>query len=274
MKKFLMMTLCAVLLSGLAFLGVVRAAEMILVEGSVQVQSPVDKEWKNAEKGMQVQIGDSVRTARHSRAEIALDTDKKNTVRVEEKTLVVLNSATAGTVDRLDLTRGRVYANLEGIKEGLGFEVNTPSAVAGVRGSSYMVYVERDGDEVAAYKDTVYLRAFDQEKNQIGETMLPEGFKTIIDRFELPGALTSITNREYMRFENMRDDLIRHAEGREKAREEREERAPLSLHEQTEQTGEQSGVINEVTETKTNVQDQNSNKQIEEFRLPETSGGH
>jgi hypothetical protein len=274
MKKYLMMVLCAVLLAGFACLGIARAAEVVFVEGSVQVQSAADKEWKNAEKGMQVQIGDSVRTARHSRAEIALDADKKNTVRVEEKTLVVLNSATAGTVDRLDLTRGRVYANLEGIKEGLGFEVNTPSAVAGVRGSSYMVYVERDGDEVSAYKDTVYLRAFDQEKNQLGETMLPEGFKTIIDRFELPGALSSISNREYTRFENMREDLIRHVEGREKTKEEREERAPLSLHEQTEQTGEQSGVINEVTENKANVEDQKSNNKIEEFRLPEESGGH
>jgi len=143
-----------------------RAAEIIYLEGNVQVQSAADDTWIKAEKGMQVDIGDSIRTARHSRVDIALDAQKQNTIRLEQKTQVVLNSASEGSLDRLDLSRGMVYSNLENIKAGLSFEVNTPSAVAGVRGSSYRVYTERDSDEVSAYKDTVFIKTFDANKQQ------------------------------------------------------------------------------------------------------------
>jgi hypothetical protein len=273
MKKYQILILATVLVFCIsADLSVSRAAEIILVEGNVQVQSPADQVWKTAEKGMQVAIGDSVRTARHSKVEIALDPEKKNTLSLDEKTLVVLNSATADTIDRLDLSRGRVYSNLENIKAGLSFEVNTPSAVAGVRGSSYKVYVEKDEDEISAYKDTVFIRAYDADKNQVSEIMLPEGFKTFIERFEAPSALIQISNREFEKADNIREDLSSRAEGRERMRKEREDRKKIPAEEKTpiqqsaDQATEETQVITDVTETKDLTEDSNTQENIEEFR--------
>jgi hypothetical protein len=247
-----------------------RAAAIIHVEGNVQVQSPNDEVWKNAEVGMEVTIGDSVRTARHSKASIALDADKKNTVELGEKTLVILNSASADTIDRMDLTRGRIYSNLEGIKSGLDFQVNTPSAVAGVRGSSYMVYTERDQDEVSAFKDTVFIKTFDASKSQSSELMLPEGFKTFIERFETPGALMPITNREFTRFDSIRDELTGRAEGREPEKTTEtggQQGAGSGQKSDMDQLSEQSsdqGVIDQVSDTKENTIDANTQKQIDD----------
>jgi hypothetical protein len=248
-----------------------RAAVLIHVEGNVQVQPPGDEGWKKAEDGMQVNIGDSIRTARHSKADIALDAEKKNIIALGEKTLVVLNSASADTIDRLDLSRGKVYSNMEGIKSGLSFEVNTPSAVAGVRGSSYMVYAEKDEDEVSAYKDTVFIKAFDADKNQISEIMLPEGFKTFIGRFEAPSVFLQISNREFLRFDSIRDDLINRLEGKEP---ETEKGGPEGDVKKTdiEVLSEQSsnqGVIDQVADTKENTQDSNTQNQIEVLREEE-----
>jgi len=266
MKKYQILVLGAMLLFGIfAAMTVSRAAQLINVEGSVQVQSPGDNEWKKAENGMQVNIGDSIRTARRSKADIALDAEKKNTIALGEKTLVVLNSASADSIDRLDLSRGRVYSNMEGIKSGLSFEVNTPSAVAGVRGSSYMVYAERDEDEVSAYKDTVFIKAFDADKNQISEIMLPEGFKTFIGRFEAPSAFLQISNREFIRFDTIRDDLINRLEGKEPEMEKggQEEGKKTDIEVLSEQASNQ-GVIDQVTDTKDDTQDINTQEQIEE----------
>ena len=271
MKKYQILVLGAMLLFGIfAAVTVSRAAQLINVEGSVQVQSPGDNEWKKAENGMQVNIGDSIRTARRSKADIALDAEKKNTIALGEKTLVVLNSASADTIDRLDLSRGRVYSNMEGIKSGLSFEVNTPSAVAGVRGSSYMVYAERDEDEVSAYKDTVFIKAFDADKNQISEIMLPEGFKTFIGRFEGPSALLQISNREFIRFDTIRDDLINRLEGKQPEMEKggQEEGKKTDIEVLSDQASNQ-GVIDQVTDTKDDTQDINTQEQIEERIMEE-----
>jgi hypothetical protein len=269
MKKYLVTTVLSVLflcVSG----AVARAAEIVYLEGSVQIQSAADKSWKNAEKGMAVNIGDSVRTARHSRVDIALDPEKKNTIRLEEKTLGVLNSATADTIDRLDLAKGRVYSNMEGIKSGLSFEVNTPSAVAGVRGSSYMVYAERDSDEVSAYKDTVYLKSYDVDNKLLGETMLPEGFKTFINRFELPSAFSQISRSEFERSDSITDHVAAHAEGREVERQERQERQEQqqTTEQSVQQTADQNQVIDQVADTKNLQQDNNAKEHLEDFTSP------
>lgn len=286
MRKYVVMATAAMVLAAGSF-AAARAAEIVFLEGNVQVQPVDEKEWKKAEKGMTVAIGDSVRTARHSRVDIALDSEKKNTIRLEEKTLVVLNSASADTIDRLDLAKGRVYSNLEGIKAGLSFEVNTPSAVAGVRGSSYMVYVEKDEDEVAALKDTVYLRSFDADNNQLADTMLPEGFKTFIARFDLPSTFLQISRDEFIRSDSIREHIAAHAEGREIQREERlggEQQGmqpPQSRLESTvEQTVEQNQVVDVITDLKDLQQDKNSEERIQDFtepshyEPPQEEGGH
>ena len=276
MKKYQILASCAMLIfSVFLAMTISRAAQLINVEGNVQVQSPGDNEWKKAENGMQVNIGDSIRTARRSKADIALDAEKKNTIALGEKTLVVLNSASADTIDRLDLSRGRVYSNMEGIKSGLSFEVNTPSAVAGVRGSSYMVYAERDEDEVSAYKDTVFIKTFDADKNQISEIMLPEGFKTFIGRFEAPSAFLQISNREFIRFDTIRDDLISRLEGKEPEMEKGSQGGDAQktdIEILSDQSSTQ-GVVDQVTDTKDDTQDTNTEKQIEEFRVEEDPYG-
>lgn len=248
------------------------AAEVIFVEGKAQVRSPDSEGWRALEKGMTVDAGDSVRTARRSRVEIAIDPAKHNTVQIGPNTLVVLNAEVSDQIDRIDLARGRVYSHLESLQAGLGFEVTTPSAVAGVRGSSYMVYSERDTDEVSAYKDTVFLKTYDAGKNLSSEVMLPEGFKTFIDRFETAGVFSQISLREFERFDNVRDDLVDHARGierdrsermRERERQEGEAKGKTELEKLVDQAASQAGAITTVIETK-ELQDQiNTDQQVD-----------
>ena len=193
--------------------------------------------------------------------------------------MIVLNSASEGNLDRVDLTRGTLYSNMEGLKSGLSFEVNTPSAVAGVRGSGFRVYTERDSDEISAYKDTVFVKSFDADKHEIADIMLPEGFKTYIDRFEAPGSLIQISEREYQGFDDTREDLSSRAEGRERSRVESEhlqrqrEQAREQVREEKseqeqriEQTTEQENVNEGMNEAKDIIEDQNTDDRLDELR--------
>ncbi|MFH0738552.1 MAG: FecR family protein [Candidatus Omnitrophota bacterium] len=262
-----------------------RAAEIIYVEGNVQVQPDGEEEWSKAEKGMQLNMGDSIRTARHSKADVALDREKKNTIRIDPKTMIVLNSSMPGSIDRLDLSRGKVYSNLENIKAGLDFEVSTPSTVAGVRGSSYSVYSERDEDEVQAYKDNVYIKTFDENKNLLSESTLPEGFKTFIERFDTPSAITQVTNREFSRSDAVMEDLSSRAEGRANVRAEREaakareEKAKEEAKTKEEKAqdiqntvSEQQEVADIISDTKEIVEEQITEKKLQDLGEEESGG--
>lgn len=284
-KQLIFVFFLSIFLGAGAFFTSLQAGEIIYLEGNVQVKPATEEGWKTAEKGMKVNIGDSIRTARHSLADVALDEEKKNTIRIDPKTTIILGSNNAGTIDKLDISRGRVYSKLENLKAGLTFEVDTPSAVAGVRGSSYSVNSERDEDEIKAYKDEVFIKAYDANKNLITEATLPEGFKTFIDRFEGPGALISISTREFEHFDSVAEELTEHEAGKEKTRQERESAARAAREEQQktkeehksqlEQTTEQVGAEQTATEavsgTKEIIEEHNSEKNIEENReAPET----
>ncbi len=225
MRKYqILVFLIVAFLGCISFTMIVNAAEVLDLKGRVQMQSASDVNWQTVERGMQLEFGDSIRTARNSFVDIALDKAKLNTIRIEAKAMVILNSETDGVVDRLEVSKGRVIANLEDLKSGMNFEINTPSAIAGVRGSSYSVYVEKTTDEISAYKDTVFLKAFDVNKKELIEVMVPEGFKTFVERFGGPSALIQIATREFRQFDNVMEDVSGAIEGKFGARAEREKR--------------------------------------------------
>jgi hypothetical protein len=132
-----------------------------------------------------------------------------------------------------------------------------------------MVYAERDQDEVSAYKDTVFIKTFDFNKNQSSELMLPEGFKTFIERYETPGALTPIANREFTRFDSIREELTGRAEGREPEKtgetggQGEGSGQKSDMDQLTEQSSNQQ-VVDQVTDTKDNTEDTNTQKQSDE----------
>ena len=174
-------------------------------------------------------------------------------------------------LDRLDISRGRVYSNLEGLRAGMSFEVTTPSAVAGVRGSSYMVYVEPDQDEVAALKDTVFIKAFDANNVQLMDMMLPEGFRTFIERFQEPSALLQVSLREFEKFDNIRSDLTSRAEGREPRRQERERRFEPEksvIETLSDQADQKQSALEQIIDTKDITDERNTIEDIKD-RLEE-----
>ena len=205
MKKYALGVILFVLFFVVAFVSILQAAVITNMEGNVQVQSAADKSWSKAKAGTMVNIGDSIQTARSSTADVDLDGAGKNKIRIEESTLVVINSANASDINKLDLSHGKIYANVEEVKAGLGFEVTTPSAVAGVRGTGWSVESSDRRDQVATFKDSVFVKSMDQQGRVINEITVPEGFQTMIERFEKAGELTKVSEDEMQRFNDMKE---------------------------------------------------------------------
>lgn len=206
MKKFFILFLVAVFISS-SFSSFLLAAEILSLEGKVEVKPAQEKAWKRAEVGTKVDIGDTIRTASRSKAHIALDKARKNIITLQEKSLLVLYSSNAVDLDQVALGHGLVYARIEKIKEGLTFEVHTPSSVAGVRGTAGSVDSVPERDVIACYEDQMYAQSFDEYGNLISETTIDEGLEVEIPRFEEIGEKVEISKEKEQQWNEQSNEM-------------------------------------------------------------------
>ena len=191
----------------------VYAAKIVYVKGRVEVQPSSVSTWQRVKKGMKVNIGDSIRTARHSEAQVLLDESKKSFIDITEQTLVVINSTSAGKINKLDLSHGKIFASVDKLQAGDVFEVSTPSSVAGVRGTSWSVNSNPKRDEISVYKDSVFVEAYDKLKHLISKVTVPEGFKIIIERFGKPSELFPLHERDKKEWKGRKKRFLDALEG-------------------------------------------------------------
>lgn len=218
-------------------------AEIILVKGDVKIQRAGKVEWIDAKKGMRLSDGDTAKTGKASSLEIAFDKENKNVARLGENTTAILRGK---LLRQIELPQGRVRFLIRKLKKDSSFEIRTPSAVAGMRGTGGDVLSEANRDEIKAHEDELYVQTFDEEGNLIEEVIITEGWETIIDRFEGPSELIELTDRDREDWNSWKEDLS------ERTGAEREERGAEQFsgaEQATETAQEQSDYKEQIFET-------------------------
>jgi len=173
----------------------VHVAEVVHVEGEVRVKSATIKEWVNAEPGMKVKEGDIVKTGVDSRAELAFGEKLKNIISVFANSQLIVAKLNPGVIN---LTDGRVFTLIEKLDKGSTFEVRTPTAVAGAKGTGWETALSgrQKNTIVKGYARKVYIAGLDKKGNLIGKRDLDKGFKSIIERGKRPGLAKRLSRHE------------------------------------------------------------------------------
>lgn len=139
-------TLCVLVNFCLAIGSIAQAADnglFMVVKGSVKVISGKDKSPAIAKVGSKVFSGDTVITEKDSRAKIVMA--DRNVLQLSPDTKIEITSYKTSAVEsertaQLALMQGKVRAQVEQkYGEKNKFEMRTPTAVAGVRGTQYVV---------------------------------------------------------------------------------------------------------------------------------------
>jgi hypothetical protein len=134
------------LLSQSALCAESRQATIGEIEGTVLVKTAAN-DWVEAKEGTVLDEKDEVRTTAGSTAVILLDDNKVGKVEMKEKSYFRLNTlkqdpATGKRTTLIDLAEGKLRVHAQKLKEGSKFEVRTPTAIAGVRGTVFDVGVD------------------------------------------------------------------------------------------------------------------------------------
>jgi len=157
-------------------------AHVLRVIGSVEIATGEPPSWQVAQPGQSLPPGAAIRTGDGARAEVALDS---GTVRVYENSLLRIPARRDAGANRVWLGDG---AGIFDVKLGRGdrFEVETPEAVAAVKGTRFHVSVEGGRASFGVYEGVVELRS-DQSDALAEPLLVRAGFsaRSEHDTFEL-----------------------------------------------------------------------------------------
>ena len=210
MKKFIS-TLGIVLFLGFIITTSVLAqslntARIIYVEGQVEVQFAQTGNWVRAKKGMILKKDDFIRTSHRSAAELIIFEKKgtRNTIKIAENTSMMLVGDPQ--INSVLLPKGKIFSTIIKMKRGSTFEVYTPTAVAGVRGSGFEIETDGKNDEDKAFEDGIHVDTYDERGRIVDSIDIPEGFKVNIED-SIPSELIELTLGEIGEFEDWREEV-------------------------------------------------------------------
>lgn len=162
--------------------------EVVSVSGSAQALIPPSTEWIALKEDAVLHSEDSIKTYDNSYAEIAFDEDK--IVRIEPNSYVTV---LLHENEKLELVSGAVYAAVKKLPPRSSFEIRTPIAMSGARGTDWLTRLDGNDMVVEAYDDMPFVRTiekdgtFSREEFRIGP-----GYQTKVPRFGVPGKFTKI----------------------------------------------------------------------------------
>jgi hypothetical protein len=128
---------------------VAQIATLDRVSGAVEILPASDDTWHMVAAGEQVEAGDQIRTGSLSTARLVFFEGSTTDLMASTEVAVTQVSARRQGSDKiiaLHQRLGRTYSRVEQLSDRASrFEIETPTAVAGVRGTEFAIVVEGDG---------------------------------------------------------------------------------------------------------------------------------
>lgn len=180
--------------------------ETMSVEGQAYVTDADGR--RPVKEGDLLKPDDAIEVEADSRLDLAYDKDWNNVARLEAGTKAQIRSVYPAVVR---LEHGGIFATLKSLPTDSTFEVETPTAVAAVRGTEYRTTADEDGQtEVYNFSDSqVSVYGVDASGHRMGEPMvLANSEKTGIPmRGRPPVAPVKMNDRERQAGEAIRTRL-------------------------------------------------------------------
>lgn len=157
------------------------------LQGNVSVNFSGEK-WEAAQKGMVLNENAVVKTDSQSYCDVALDSAYKNIVSIGPNSEVTLGKL----FKEVRIAKGRVFAQMKGLEPGAKFEISTPQAVAGVRGTAWESIVD-NGTQFNVQENTINVQGFGAGGGMTGEKDVSGGQSLKIDANGLLGEVTPLS---------------------------------------------------------------------------------
>lgn len=184
--------------------------EVTNLSGDVEVLLEDAQEYAAAEEGMLLEAGDSIKTGADASAELSFNEDNSNLARLSEETNV---TALFQGDEKIELIEGEVFTTVSQLSTGSAFEIRTPTAVSGARGTDWVTKVTEEGTEVEAVDSSPYVKHFEAKGIISGEeTPIPPGQMTVVRNFQRPVPPVPMRQERRQKWQEMKPLLREHGQ--------------------------------------------------------------
>ena len=181
-------------------------ASIVKIMGAVSIERAGTKLIPKA--GMILNTLDKITTAKGASIEVTFDDGLKDIVKIGSNSHVVLESDAIQKQTSIFMDRGEILLKLEKLEKGSNFQVRTPTAVAGVRGTSFGVQLKGKEAIISDYESKIYVKGLNQDfVENDDELLLNQGWKVRVRQFENPSRVEKITDNESSRWLNWIDEV-------------------------------------------------------------------
>ena len=182
------------------------SVEVIYVVGRAEFLSREDSDWKEAKVGRSLFSGDSIKTYKDSSVEISFDGRKENVVSINPNSHVVLKLFEQ---EKIELIDGEVFALITQLPYGSTFEIRTPTAVCGARGTGWGANANKSRTIVSGYENDSYAKGVDKNGNIMEDNLtVTQGFWTMVTLFGKPSKLSKISDKDYKKWNKWKDAFM------------------------------------------------------------------
>lgn len=219
-KHLWMVVGIAALCLAVGVIAVKAGSDIVLANatGQVEVRNNQATAWKSVSTGAALHLGDVIRTGSQSKAEIRFES---GIIRMYENTILELPaqpqqqkvSEDSGQLRKVFLSRGRSLFEIFKNRLNGGFEVTSPSLIAGVKGTTFRVSEEEGMKGVTVFEGVVSVinRLRHEEMIEIMAnhyTILTEGRLLPAREFQTENPALE-ERREEQRIQARREDRLR-----------------------------------------------------------------
>ncbi len=213
MKKYLFIrvSLCLVLCN-FVLQSYAQQAEQVEVthfSGKVEIFLDEADEYTDAQDNMVLTAGDKIKTASGASVELSFNEANTNLVRLDENTSV--NISLPGD-EKLEMTEGEVFSSISELPTGSAFEIRTPTAVSGARGTDWVTKVTEEGTDVEALESVPYVRHFESSGNLSKQIVtIAAGQMTTVRKFQKPMMLRPVTDMRRQKWQMVKKEVVQRA---------------------------------------------------------------
>jgi hypothetical protein len=186
-------------------------AVVMRYKGNVKIYPQNVDDWNYPEVGMKLKNGTKIETDKTaSYIEILFnyeaDGSKKNVVRIEDGSSVELVKISSDDT-RINLDKGELNCLLQKTKKGLKFEIKTPVAICGARGTGWKV-THNPRTTGYCFENRIYMQPLDGNGNPTGDkSNINEGHKKTMGGGGFIGATKRVGSWQKRRWNKWMKDL-------------------------------------------------------------------
>jgi len=157
----------------LSAVAIAQTAKILEVKGDVQVKKEAKSAWEKAKIDAFLDKQAEIKTGARGECTLTFDEELKNILTIKENSEIKIENLKPANIS---LPKGRVFSLIDDIAKVEKFEIRTPTAIAGVRGTGESVEFSSNCANIKCFENNVYVEGISGQSNAKGSQNLSSGF--------------------------------------------------------------------------------------------------